>query len=114
MKNQRCYNENATPRDRISRDMFRMEYGNSTPGCDGYKGRTDNPVRAVENRNDEENRSCITDNIFRGDLPLAMSYTPWQEWDDILNVEDSFGKGTIFGSLFFPFYGDSMRGECMK
>ena len=39
------------------------------------------------------------------DLPIAMAYTPWQEWKGIYKAEKAFQRGTIFEELDKPFRG---------
>ena len=39
------------------------------------------------------------------DLPIAMAYTPWQEWKNIYKAEKAFQRGTIFEELDKPFGG---------
>lgn len=36
-------------------------------------------------------------------MPLAMSYVPWQRWQNILEAEKGFHCGTIFRDLVKPF-----------
>lgn len=37
------------------------------------------------------------------DLPLAMSYVPWQQWQNVLDGAKGLECGTIFEELKFPF-----------
>lgn len=39
------------------------------------------------------------------DMPLAMAYVPWQEWQNIYEAEKGFHRGTIFEELDKPFCG---------
>ena len=39
------------------------------------------------------------------DMPLTMSYVPWQKWDCIFNYQEGLTHGTIFPKLALPFYG---------
>ena len=32
-------------------------------------------------------------------MPLAMTYVPWQKWEDIYSPEEGFARGTIFAQL---------------
>ncbi len=43
-------------------------------------------------------------------LPLAMSYTPMQKWENIYNPETGLDRGTIFACLDLPFTGK--EGNC--
>ena len=37
-------------------------------------------------------------------FPLAMVYSPNQEWDGIMEPEEAHAKGTLFSGLVFPWY----------
>ncbi len=41
--------------------------------------------------------------LLRG-YPLAMVYSPNQEWEGILEAEEALDRGTIFTGLLFPWY----------
>ncbi len=41
--------------------------------------------------------------------PIAMTYTPWQKWTDIYDVDKAFCVGTIFAELNKPFEGGRCR-----
>jgi len=38
-------------------------------------------------------------------FPLAMVYSPFQEWEHIYEAEEALKRGTIFKKLDLPFYG---------
>lgn len=38
-------------------------------------------------------------------MPLAMAYVPWQNWDNIYDLDKGFRVGTIFPCLDKPFMG---------
>lgn len=42
---------------------------------------------------------------FPEDTPLAMSYVPWQKYDEVYGENTALEKGTIFPDLYFPFKG---------
>lgn len=44
------------------------------------------------------------------DMPLAMAYVPWQEWQNLYEAEKGFHRGTIFEELDKPFQGVGMGG----
>ena len=46
------------------------------------------------------------------DLPIAMAYTPWQEWERNLQGRKGLPAGTIFEELDKPFRGTG--GCCME
>ncbi|MBQ8642531.1 MAG: spore coat associated protein CotJA [Clostridia bacterium] len=37
-------------------------------------------------------------------FPLAMAYSPNQDWENILEPEEALSKGTLFTGLLFPWY----------
>ncbi len=45
----------------------------------------------------------------RGARPLAMVYSPAQEWRDLYENEAGHERGTIFQELDFPFLGGVPR-----
>ncbi len=44
-----------------------------------------------------------------GARPLAMVYSPEQEWRDLYENEMGHERGTIFKELEFPFFGGDAR-----
>lgn len=42
-------------------------------------------------------------------LPLAMAYVPFQQWEDIQEIQRGFPRGTIFRDLDKPFLGREPR-----
>ena len=42
-------------------------------------------------------------------LPLAMVYSPEQDWENILEAEEALEKGTLFAGLVFPWYPSRCR-----
>lgn len=46
---------------------------------------------------------CARKNCL-SDFPLAMSYTPDQEWIYLYGEDDAMSHGTIFTELYKPFY----------
>jgi len=70
------------------------------------------PIKLGNNRN----RGCCPnnngtdmglnfDNMKLGDLPLAMSYVPFQRWQSTYPLEKALQRGTIFPELDLPFKG---------
>ena len=51
---------------------------------------------------DTEDSGCLH-------MVLAMSYIPWQQFRDLYEPEEGFGRGTIFAELDYPFVG---KGNC--
>ncbi len=37
------------------------------------------------------------------EMPVAMAYVPYQQWDTVYTAEEGFPKGTIFPQLYKPF-----------
>ena len=80
----------------------------------------DNSCRDNENYNNDyiDSASCPCQNsdCQPGDTPvdgmiIAMSYVPWQQWNNIYNSEEAFNRGTIFASLYKPWIGRSISNE---
>ena len=51
----------------------------------------------------DKNEECAKKNCLSG-YPIAMSYTPDQEWKDLFEIEEALYHGTIFRELELPFY----------
>ena len=115
-----------TPRERIDDDMLlRIMNEEEVSGCAyGEYGKTARRQTKVgcscavphtpimprqENNvgggNDSENchEACAKKNCLSG-YPLAMSYTPDQEWQNLYCDDDAMSHGTIFTELYKPFY----------
>ena len=45
------------------------------------------------------------DAMYLGSLPIAMSYTPMQQWKTTYSAENGLSRGTIFPELDLPFDG---------
>lgn len=39
------------------------------------------------------------------EMPLAMTYVPWQEWGCLLELDEALMCGTLFKPLLKPFLG---------
>lgn len=37
------------------------------------------------------------------DVPLAMSYVPWQQWGELYDECTALERGTAFPALYMPF-----------
>lgn len=83
-------NENRTPRDRLSGELFFKEYGT---GCNCQ--RTSNSPLA--------SRPCGGGNCV-DNFPLAMAYVPMQQWRELFCPEEALSNGTLFKELIFPWY----------
>ena len=46
---------------------------------------------------------------FLGSLPIAMTYTPMQQWKTTYTLEGGLQRGTIFPELDLPFEGGMRR-----
>lgn len=44
-------------------------------------------------------------------MPLAMTYVPWQKWQNIYKPENALCAGTIFQELDLPFTGRRSRND---
>lgn len=49
------------------------------------------------------------DNMYLGDLPLAMCYVPMQRWNTTYSLQRGLERGTIFPELDLPFTGGRER-----
>lgn len=67
--------------------------GVNRPNCRG-----EYQTAPVANMNPEWSNPCLEGN------PLAMVYSPCQEWDGLYEVEDAICHGTLFKGLDFEFY----------
>ncbi len=43
--------------------------------------------------------------LFPQNISLAMSYVPYQQWQNIYDTDDAFAAGTLFADLDKPFLG---------
>ena len=46
---------------------------------------------------------------FPEQMPIGMSYVPWQKWQAVYEAEKALHYGTIFQELYKPFLG---KGGC--
>jgi hypothetical protein len=56
----------------------------------------------------EENQS--SDKVYLGNLPLAMSYVPFQVWGKTYDLNQALQVGTLFPDLDFAFEGKRIGG----
>ncbi len=54
------------------------------------------------------------DTRYLGSLPLAMTYTPMQQWKSTYSDAVSLARGTIFPELDLPFEGKTILTERAK
>ena len=54
------------------------------------------------------------DTLYLGSLPLAMTYTPMQQWKTTYSAEKGLSRGTIFPELDLPFEGRTILSERSK
>lgn len=59
-------------------------------------------------------QECVCNPKISGDypldmLPLAMSYTPIQKWENLYDPETGLDRGTIFACLDLPFTGKEVN-----
>lgn len=50
-----------------------------------------------------------TRDFFPSDIPLAMAYVKWQEWQDIYEPCKALERGTLYQALDKPFTGKGGR-----
>ena len=58
---------------------------------------------------DQMPRGEVDEKCPHGPRPLAMVYSPVQEWRDLYDNEMGHERGTIFKELDFPFLGGDVR-----
>ena len=58
--------------------------------------------------NDDNNCTCNMDRRYFDDMPLAMAYVPWQDWNQVYEPCKGLEEGTIFPELNLPFLGRSV------
>ena len=51
------------------------------------------------------------DAMYLGSLPIAMAYTPMQQWKTTYSAEKGLSRGTIFPELDLPFEGRTILSE---
>ena len=87
------------------------------------RGRDDLLQEIMSNSGIDESASCSCRNMGRVDksfglsgYPLAMVYSPIQEWKEIYDLDTALQKGTLFSELDLPFVagnkGNTSRGGC--
>lgn len=54
------------------------------------------------------------DAMYLGSLPIAMAYTPMQQWKTTYSAEKGLSRGTIFPELDLPFEGRTILSERSK
>jgi hypothetical protein len=66
-----------------------------------------NTGSAITNGNCDcrRNEGCNRGNEPVDRMEPAMSYVPWQKWENIYNMEEGLQKGTIFEDLDKPYIG---------
>ena len=50
-----------------------------------------------------------TSDFFPADIPLAMAYVKWQEWQNMYEPCEALERGTLFQELDKPFLGKGGR-----
>ena len=72
-------------------------------------------------RQEPQSGGCTAQNCVSGSravqlkgYPLAMVFSPNQEWEGIFEPEEALAKGTLFAGLVFPWYPSRCReaGSC--
>ncbi len=83
---------------------------NVRPGC-GCAGGLSGRRAEAEESYDMTGCGCGNGrvNAVRDGYPLAMVYSPVQEWREILEPEEAMENGTLFRELVFPWYPAACR-----
>ncbi len=110
-------NNNRNPRDRVDPEMLKKLLGDIDKNMNLFNGENNLLMPLPENRymNNNENSMPNNQNMERGAMPnpnscnktirpLAMVYSPYQQWCNIYDPSTAFERGTIFSELDFPFY----------
>ena len=74
---------------------------NPSPSCEPCR-----PEKSSADRSGDcgcDNEDCAEKTCLSA-YPLAMSYTPYQEWRELYEIEEGLHHGTIFRELDLPFY----------
>lgn len=110
--NYRC--ENSTPRDRYEGGAFHENYrscksrqsSNTTQNCGCTQQRGyEQPKRCNFRRNGSSRPVCGSDNgHLHREAPIAMVYSPMQQWKELYDPTTALNVGTIFKELDLPFY----------
>ena len=88
-----------------------LYYNTNNEKCDLKE--TGYTCKFKKNNNCCKPNNCSCEKFVQPDLssyPLSMIYSPYQEFDDLYELEEGFNKGTIFRKLDYPFYMASCRG----
>lgn len=97
-----------------SRCEMRNSSDNARSGntCGGSRcGCANNAEGRKEDR--ENDCSCALDMRLAGS-PLAMVYSPDQEWRELYTDEEALSRGTLFKELDKPFYPGCKTGRCSR
>lgn len=100
-------NDNRTPLDRVDGEFLAGMFDGGAVGESFGGGRRSAFSEAVTD-------SCTAREDFElptlGGAPLAMVYSPKQEWECIYEAEEGFARGTIFKRLDLPFRASDCAG----
>ena len=87
---------------------------NGASGSGGASGSTGSTsASGTESGSGDANASGF-DAMYLGSLPIAMSYTPMQQWKTTYSLEKGLTRGTIFPELDLPFEGRTLLSEQAK
>lgn len=67
-------------------------------------------MRYMTNNPNGRCSSCqsVQNDSFPSDMPVAMAYVPWQNWNNLYDLDKALAVGTIFPCLNRPFLGRSV------
>ena len=101
------YNDNRTPRDRLNEDFIEKLLADDLPefgcGCNQRENVGCPTCESTRTKNQGGDCEGYHPPHLNGN-PLAMVYSPYQEWENLYEVESALQRGTIFKCLDFPFY----------
>lgn len=84
--------------------------GSGSSGGSGGNTGTGNGNRPGSGETQPGNASGF-DAMYLGSLPIAMAYTPMQQWKTTYSAEKGLSRGTIFPELDLPFEGRTVLTE---
>lgn len=77
--------------------------------CDTDSKPEDNTGHTDNSSDISENCAGTFDSMVLGSLPIAMAYTPMQQWKTVYSPDEALSVGTVFPQLNLPFTGYQRR-----
>lgn len=108
-----CNNRMTNGRMMNNRMPYRPEQSGMMPGCDAMSNDR-MPCNRMSGNRINNNRvsgsrmcsnGCDVGTAPVDEMGPGMSYVPWQQWNEVYDLERAFNCGTIFPELNKPFVG---------